>query len=358
MPGDKELRTILADTCSRLFTAQVTPQLQESAEKGTWPEALWRQVEENGLTLPQVPASRGGAGGSWSDAHVILTTAGGHAVPLPIAETMMGGWLLAHSGLDVPMGPITLAPPSFHTRLTLIRNGKGWQLEGSAPRVPWGRQAEHVVVAAEAEGRPMIALVARAAAGVEEDVNLALEPRDTLTWRGAPVVAAVPGPPASMLWQLGALARAAQIAGGLEYLLAQSVKYVTERSQFGRTLSSFQAIQHQLALLAGHTAVAGMAAQHAFAIMDARGAGNLGEAAFEVAVAKVRVGEAAGLGAGLSHPSHGAICFTHEHSPHLVTRRLWSWRAEFGGDSHSALDLGREVAARGAEALWPHLTSR
>ena len=62
MPGDKELRTILADTCSRLFTAQVTPQLQESAEKGTWPEALWRQVEENGLTLPQVPESRGGAG--------------------------------------------------------------------------------------------------------------------------------------------------------------------------------------------------------------------------------------------------------------------------------------------------------
>ena len=78
MPGDKELRTILADTCSRLFTAQVTPQLQESAEKGTWPEALWRQVEENGLTLPQVPESRGGAGGSWSDAHVVLTTAGRH----------------------------------------------------------------------------------------------------------------------------------------------------------------------------------------------------------------------------------------------------------------------------------------
>src|SRR5438132_380459 len=185
MPGDKELRTILADTCSRLFTAQVTPQLQESAEKGTWPEALWRQVEENGLTLPQVPESRGGAGGSWSDAHVVLTTAGRHAVPLPIAETMMGGWLLAQSGLDVPMGPITLAPTSLHTRLTLIRNGKGWRLEGSAPRVPWGRQAEHVVVAGEDEGRPMIALIARGAASVEEDVNLALEPRDTLTWRRA-----------------------------------------------------------------------------------------------------------------------------------------------------------------------------
>jgi len=387
MPGDKELRTILADTCSRLFTAQVTPQLQESAEKGTWPEALWRQVEENGLTLPQVPESRGGAGGSWSDAHVVLTTAGRHAVPLPIAETMMGGWLLAQRGLDVPMGPITLAPTSLHTRLTLIRNGKGWRLEGSAPRVPWGRQAEHVVVAAEDEGRPMIALIARGAASVEEDVNLALEPRDTLTWRGAPVVAASPGPSADRLWQLGALARAAQMAGGLEYLLAQSVKYVTERSQFGRTLASFQAIQHQLALLAGHTAAAGMAAQHAFATMDARGTANLGEAAFErdeeelvpeltelregdrvriveplerarPVEGELRVGEAAGLGAGIAHQSHGAIGFTYEHSLHFVTRRLWSWRAEFGGESHWSLELGREVAARGAEALWPHLTSR
>ena len=35
-----------------------------------------------------------------------------------------------------------------------------------------------------------------------------------------------------------------------------------------------------------------------------------------------------------------------------------SWRAEFGGESHWSLELGREVAARGAEALWPHLTSR
>src|SRR6202008_2907162 len=119
-------------------------------------------------------------------------------------------------------------------------------------------------------------------------------------WSNAPVLAAGTvgaGLPADALMLAGAMARAAQMAGGLEYLLAQSVKYVTERSQFGRTLASFQAIQQQLALLAGHTAAAGMAAQHAFATMDRRGAGNPGEAAFETAVAKVRVGEAAGLGA-------------------------------------------------------------
>src|ERR1700682_6524081 len=107
----------------------------------------------------------------------------------------------------------------------------------------------------------MIALVAAGGAKTEADASLAREPRDTLTWSGAPGVASAPlrgrlGPHPT--WAGGALVRSAQMAGGLEFLLAQSVKYVTERKQFGRTLASFQAIQHQLALLAGHTAAAGM----------------------------------------------------------------------------------------------------
>jgi acyl-CoA dehydrogenase len=148
------------------------------------------------------------------------------------------------------------------------------------------------------------------------------------------------------------MARAAQMAGGLEFLLSQSVKYVSERKQFGKPLSSFQVIQNNLALLAGHTAAAGMAAQAAFHAMEK------GDASFEIACAKIRVGEAAGLGAGIAHQAHGAIGFTYEHTLHFVTRRLWSWRAEFGAEGYWAERLGREVAARGAQALWPMLTSR
>ncbi len=95
-----------------------------------------------------------------------------------------------------------------------------------------------------------------------------------------------------------------------------------------------------------------MAAQKAFAAMDG------GEAGFEIAVAKIRTGEASGLGAGIAHQCHGAIGFTYEHTLHFVTRRLWSWRAEFGAEPYWAAMLGREVAGRGADALWPYLTAR
>jgi alkylation response protein AidB-like acyl-CoA dehydrogenase len=252
------------------------------------------------------------------------------------------------------MGPITVAPTQAGERLSLRRDGSAWTLSGTAARVPWGLSAKHVVVLAESGGKLMVARVAGGAAKAEPDTNLALEPRDTLTWSSAPVAAAATSDSLQpdSLWLAGAMVRAAQMAGGLEFLLSQSVKYVSERKQFGKPLSTFQVIQQNLALLAGHTAAAGMAAQAAFHAMEK------GDASFEIACAKIRVGEAAGLGAGIAHQAHGAIGFTYEHSLHFVTRRLWSWRAEFGAEGHWAERLGREVAARGAQALWPMLTSR
>jgi acyl-CoA dehydrogenase len=345
-----ELQTILSDTVTRLFTDRVTQTVRESAEKGEWPADLWQAVEESGLTLPQIPEARGGGGGTWSDAYIVASAVGRFAVPLPVAETMAAAWLLAEAGLDVPTGPLTLAPVHAGDRVDLVRAGGGWRVSGVAARVPWGRSAQHVVVVAGDQ----VALVAAGGAQVEPDVNLALEPRDTLRWQDAPVKAAAAAGhlPRDPIRLFGAMVRSAQMAGGLEYMLAQTVRYVSERKQFGRPIGSFQAIQHQLALLAGHTAAAGIAASNAFRAADGA------DPSFEVAVAKQRTGEAAGLGAGIAHQCHGAIGFTYEHSLHFVTRRLWSWRAEFGAESAWAAQLGRDVAARGPDALWSFITAR
>jgi hypothetical protein len=54
---------------------------------------------------------------------------------------------------------------------------------------------------------------------------------------------------------------------------------------------------------------------------------------------------------------HSAIGFTHEHSLHRLTRRLWSWCDEFGNESHWSRELGRAVMAAGADALWPTITA-
>ena len=348
-------RGLLADTVGRIFTDLVTKDLLESAERGAWPEDLWRALEENGLTLPLVPEGRGGAGLGWQDAHVILELAGRHAVPAPLAETIVASGLVAGAGLDVPDGPLSIVPTQAGESLRLSRADRGWRLSGSAARVPWGATAKHLVTVKDVEGRLMVVVVAGGRAAVTPDRNVALEPRDTLTFLGVPVAAmapAAPGVPAEAVWVYGALARATQMAGALESLLSQSVRYATERKQFGRPIGAFQAIQHQLAILAGHTAAAGIAAANACR------AAERGDPTLEVAEAKVRVGEAAGIACSIAHQTHGAIGFTYEHSLHFSTRRLWSWRAEFGAESVWAGELGRRAAARGADQLWADLAAR
>jgi len=85
---------------------------------------------------------------------------------------------------------------------------------------------------------------------------------------------------------------------------------------------------------------------------------GVGSPAAELAVgiAKCQAARAATVVSRVAHQVHGAIGFTHEHRLHHLTRRLWSWRDEFGVESEWSMELGRIVAARGADGLWPLLT--
>ena len=73
--------------------------------------------------------------------------------------------------------------------------------------------------------------------------------------------------------------------------------------------------------------------------------------------AKARAGEAASIAAGLAHQAHGAIGFTREYELHYATRRLWSWRDEFGNEAEWNRVVGRAALAAGADGLWPALTA-
>ncbi|MBV9758703.1 MAG: acyl-CoA dehydrogenase, partial [Alphaproteobacteria bacterium] len=131
--------------------------------------------------------------------------------------------------------------------------------------------------------------------------------------------------------------------------LDYALDYANQRKQFGRPIGKFQAVQHMLAEGAGHYAAAAAAAE-----MAAEAFGTPGFD-FAVAVAKARAGEAAGKVAEVAHQVHGAMGFTQEHPLHFATRRLWSWRDEFGNEAYWQERIGRLVCARGGDALWPLL---
>jgi acyl-CoA dehydrogenase len=158
---------------------------------------------------------------------------------------------------------------------------------------------------------------------------------------------------------MGAVVRSVQMAGALEAVLDLAVGYANERVAFERPIARFQAVQHNLARLAGEVAAAIAAAGSAAdAIVTAARAGFDDGVFLEAASAKIRVGEAAGEGAAIAHQVLGAIGFTREHVLHRFTRRLWAWRDDFGNESLWAVKLGNLVAARGADGLWPMLAAR
>ncbi|MEX2194911.1 MAG: acyl-CoA dehydrogenase family protein [Thermoleophilaceae bacterium] len=189
---------------------------------------------------------------------------------------------------------------------------------------------------------------------VVEGRNLANEPRDDLIVDGIVPADAVVGPAeidASELRRRGALARACMMAGALERVLEASSWWLRQREQFGSPIGRFQAVQQQVAQLAGEVA-ATVASTDA-----AANAEQLAPAPHAVAAAKVRASEAAGVAAGIAHQLHGAIGLTQEHDLHHLTRRLWSWRDEYGSEVHWGRLLGERLMGAGEAGVWPLLTT-
>ncbi len=303
---------MLADTAERLFAAH------EAALAGeAWPAAAWAAIEESGLPLALVPEDKGGFGLPVAEALALIRQTGRHALTLPLAETIVTNAALAAAGLPLAEGPAALV---------------------TSDRTAWGRAATTFVSASDGH------LHRSTSADVTEGTNLANTPRDAVT----PAAGESAPTNGASLIELGALARALQCAGALERVLEVTIEHVSTRVQFGRPLSKFQAIQQEVAKLAGEVAAASAAADHA-----ADTFANNGDLAFAIAAARTRIGEAVGKANNIAHQLHGAIGFTKEHALHRYTTALWVWRDEFGTQRHWTLVLGKRALAAGRDGYWP-----
>jgi acyl-CoA dehydrogenase len=351
-----ESENIVVETAARIFADLADAQTIIQSHSKDWKAPLWAALTDAGLTLSWVAEDCGGSGAELSDGFGVLQAAGRAALPVALAETMLAGWLLAKSGLSSPAGAMSVAPSRPKDRITLNADGT---LSGRARGVPFASDARHLAVMASGASGPAIALVESSACQIAPGKNLAGDPSDTVTFdrtKPGALAAAPSGFDQTSLMLMGAVARSLQIAGALETALEITVQYANERVAFERKISKFQAVQHNLARLAGEVAAAVTAASSA---ADALSHGATGDALFlEAAAAKIRCAEAAEQAAAIAHQVHGAIGFTNEHILHRYTLRALGWRDDFGHESHWAVELGQRVAALGADELWPLVASR
>lgn len=148
--------------------------------------------------------------------------------------------------------------------------------------------------------------------------------------------ALVPAMPHDERLALQAALLSGQISGAAARVLEMSIAHAQQRSQFGKPIGSFQAVQHQLSVMVEQACAARMAAQIAFASST-----HLPDRTL-AAMAKSVAGEAAVVLVAGSHAVHGAIGITAEFNLQLYTRRLLAWRAQAGSPSYWAKQVGQD----------------
>lgn len=316
---------MIIEAVESILSEQCTTTTVRSVENGGSPHAMTSAIAESGFFELLVSEETGGGGLGWHEFFDVVTLCGARSVPIPLAQTMAARAIVANP-LDLPDGLITFAP-------YLARD-----MDGSlqALHVPNARTASHVLAAL---GEEVILLPILDAHQMSTGIHGSLSA--SLRWQanvGSRIESRLCGQE-THFHAIGALIHAGLLAGAMKRSFELTMNYANERIQFGKPIGKFQAIQHQLSVMAEHVLAGRIAAEAAFAVP-----GPLPTIA-ACAVAKVRSSEAAQLVAAIAHAVHGAIGMTEEYELQLSTRRLHDWRVAHGSERHWNRFLGKLIVA-------------
>jgi alkylation response protein AidB-like acyl-CoA dehydrogenase len=331
--------SIFYDSFDRLLRNISTPQAIRDIESGESPPTLEEQIVESGFADAMLDEDCGGAGLHMGEAFSLFFLCGRHAFPLPLPATMIARNVLARQGIDIPEGNIAIsaAPVAHADKAVECRN------------VPSGKLAQWVIVphALECAAPCDLLLPTDGAERVETGVNGSLQAH--LSW-SAPHSAGVVIEGAYPWLEVAAAMTAAQMAGAMDTVLNMTVRYAQERSQFGRPIGKFQAVQQQLSVLAELASASRIAAELGCQ-EPAKGTSNT----LAAAVAKARVSEAAGTVVSIAHAVHAAMGITEEYDLQLHTRRLIEWRTDYGSAAYWNRRVGDAVLSADAPCTLEYM---
>ncbi len=328
--------TMIADSVEQILQVCCDPQRVRHVEadpRGKAASTMWEVLAQSGFIDALCPEHMGGAGLGWREAAPIVFACGRHALPLPMAATLLVRAALAEASIDAPSEPVAVASAA-----SVLDDGSV-----RADAVPFGLAAGWVLVRLPAGDR-LLPLDGASRSPFGGRGSLSADIR----WPAVPA-ASISLPPATdqaICWRATMAAlTAAQMAGAAERVTVMTIDHANNRNQFGKPIGRQQAIQQQISVMAAQSFAARMAASIA-----------LGGAGWRVhpdaaAVAKARAGEAAILVAAIGHAVHGAIGVTEEFDLQLYTRRLNEWRMEYGGESYWNGVLGRTLLQGDMNAL-------
>lgn len=300
------MRAVVRDLLQRRWSAALTRTAWE-AEPGNLDRGIWAELTDLGAMHVLVPEPDGGLGMDYLALVGVLEEAGRVALPHPVVESAaVAAPLLVGHGNDASGAGAMV--------------GASWR---GGP-VPCGLDVERVLVVGDDELR------------LHERAELELTALDTVDGgrrlaridrsRGGVILSDDPVEVAAA-FDRAALGVAATLLGLADTMLSMTVTYVSERTQFGVPVGSFQAVKHHLADALMQLSFARPAvyqASHSLARSEP-------DASRDVSRARVLADEAAAAVGRHALQCHGAIGYTVEHDLHLYLKRSWALSRSWGG---------------------------
>lgn len=335
--------------CDREFPAARVRELMET-DAGI-DDRLWQEFADQGWLGLQIGEDDDGLGLGIVDLAVLAEEFGRSCVPGPWLATVWAATLLEAIGGTVAKDLLPkLIDGSTKAGVAALEVGGSWdlcaenlattlaegKLNGQKQLVQNAAQADRLIVPVLMNGAIGLAIVDTSASGVAIEKTAGLDATRTLYQVDFTEVAVSDsnllafGDAAIAAWakamQVMTVVASAEMLGAQDWMLKESVEYAKTRKQFGKTIGTFQAVQHMCAEILQLTESARAAVWYAaWAVQE-----QTDDAARAVSVAKAYVSDAARRSGNLAVQTHGGIGFTWEHDLHLYYKRVKANEFLFG----------------------------
>ncbi len=350
--------------CDREFPATRVRELMET-DSGI-DDPLWQQFADQGWLGLHIGEDYDGLGLGIVDLAVLAEEFGRACVPGPWLATIWGASLLQAIG-----GPTAtellpkLIDGSTKLAVAALEPGTSWRLcvehlettlqdgvlRGQKQLVQNAAQADHLLLPVGVNDQIGIVIVPTTADGVRITKTPGIDATRSLyqvNFNDVSVASSQllsTGSDAMTAWKQtlhrATVVVAAELLGLKEWMLRETLEYAKTRKQFGKTIGSFQAVQHMCADMLQLTESARAAVWYAaWAVQE-----QADDADQAVSVAKAYTSDAARRAGNLAVQIHGGIGFTWEHDLHLYYKRAKADELLFGDTCFHRESIGAAAMA-------------
>jgi alkylation response protein AidB-like acyl-CoA dehydrogenase len=338
------LRQSVRDFCRR-HPGVARTRIRRDTEPG-YDRAVWTAMAEAGWAGMALPDENGGLGLGLREICIVAEELAADLAPEPFGPATVAALAIARgdnnglrnrllpgiaAGTILPAfawqeRPNTLDVAQVETRLTATANG-GLALTGRKRFVPAASGAAGLAVTASTVDGTAIVWLPADAAGLSIEPSLCVDGSwlHTLHFDAAPVsrddIIATPRAAAPLLARLideAAVIGTAELLGIIRAAFERTHAYVGQRSQFGKLIGSFQALQHRLVDVWMQRELVSALLDEAIAACSA---GDADARARAASAAKAKASAAALATGRQSIQFHGAIGYADEHDIGLYLKR-------------------------------------